>query len=353
MEKSEKGGDILMKRDLIVAVLLTFCLTVTLFQILPTSSQSAGDYDPWLDYNDDGKIDMRDIGASARAFGASGDSQRNVTIEGYNWKSYSYKIKIPSGKTWHLNITTAGYEQITIGMDALTMGGSQPNLYPRAHFLVGNRYVFLDSWNVPLLWDLPLNDAGSHMWIQPMSVRVGTGNVGHRFNVTVWAKVLEPSFVWQVKMLFNTTYLNATRVGYTVGNESDWATHRTGGSTFSPGPWINNTEGYVMAHESCTSFEHVPADVVASLCWVEFEIIEPFTDTDLDIATGYSGYTYILTEVLTEIPLTIYNSGVSSYRPLEHEVDGTYTVTGTVFTISYDNQNEYEVTLEIGAYLTT
>ena len=34
---------------------------------MPTSSQSAGDYDPWLDYDESGKIDMRDIGASARA----------------------------------------------------------------------------------------------------------------------------------------------------------------------------------------------------------------------------------------------------------------------------------------------
>ncbi|MGD8545223.1 MAG: hypothetical protein PVH12_03505 [Candidatus Bathyarchaeota archaeon] len=54
------------KKDLIVAISLTFCLTVTLFRILPTISQSVGDYDPWLDYNDDGRVDMRDIGASAR-----------------------------------------------------------------------------------------------------------------------------------------------------------------------------------------------------------------------------------------------------------------------------------------------
>ncbi len=31
-----------------------------------------GDYDPWLDTNDDGKIDMKDIAAAARAFGTSG-----------------------------------------------------------------------------------------------------------------------------------------------------------------------------------------------------------------------------------------------------------------------------------------
>ena len=62
-----------MKRDLIVAVLLTFCFAVTLFTVVPTiGSPDAGDYDPWLDYNDDGEIDMRDIGPVARAYGSNG-----------------------------------------------------------------------------------------------------------------------------------------------------------------------------------------------------------------------------------------------------------------------------------------
>ena len=62
-----------IRKDLVVTVLVTFCLTATLFMILPTRSLPAiGEYDPWLDTNDDGKIDMKDIGAEARAFGSSG-----------------------------------------------------------------------------------------------------------------------------------------------------------------------------------------------------------------------------------------------------------------------------------------
>ena len=62
-----------MKRDLIIAVLLTFCFTATLFTVIPTiGSPDAGDYDPWLDYNDDGEIDMRDVGPIARAYGSEG-----------------------------------------------------------------------------------------------------------------------------------------------------------------------------------------------------------------------------------------------------------------------------------------
>lgn len=65
-----------IKKDLIIAVLATFCLTVTIFMIMPIKSA----YDPWLDYNHDGKIDMKDIGAMAKSFGLSGDPTVNVTV---------------------------------------------------------------------------------------------------------------------------------------------------------------------------------------------------------------------------------------------------------------------------------
>lgn len=64
------------KRDLVIAVLCTFCLTFTLFTILPAGSNykasSIGEYDPWTDLNDDGIIDYLDISMAARAFGATG-----------------------------------------------------------------------------------------------------------------------------------------------------------------------------------------------------------------------------------------------------------------------------------------
>ena len=61
-----------VKRDLIIAVLAIFCLTATLFMILPIQSSPGNGYDPWLDTNDDGKIDILDIAATAKAYGTTG-----------------------------------------------------------------------------------------------------------------------------------------------------------------------------------------------------------------------------------------------------------------------------------------
>lgn len=53
------------KRDLVIAVLCTFCLTFTLFTILPAGSNykasGIGEYDPWCDLDDDGKINIYDV----------------------------------------------------------------------------------------------------------------------------------------------------------------------------------------------------------------------------------------------------------------------------------------------------
>jgi hypothetical protein len=71
LEVRERGGGERMKKDVVLAVLITFCLTVTLFSLVPSKS-ATGDYDPWADINDDGKINMYDIGYTARLFGTTG-----------------------------------------------------------------------------------------------------------------------------------------------------------------------------------------------------------------------------------------------------------------------------------------
>jgi len=79
--------------------------------IIPT--RSIGEYDPWLDYNDDGRINMRDIGATCDAFSTLGDPTKNVTImhNTYEWlEDFNF-----SGHTYHYyRKATKGYRQITL-----------------------------------------------------------------------------------------------------------------------------------------------------------------------------------------------------------------------------------------------
>jgi hypothetical protein len=58
------------KRDLLTVILFSFCLVSVLFSFIGTNSSLP--YDPWADINDDGKIDMKDIGYVARLFGVEG-----------------------------------------------------------------------------------------------------------------------------------------------------------------------------------------------------------------------------------------------------------------------------------------
>lgn len=60
-----------MRRDLITAVLLTFCIAL-MFVAVPTKSQGALEYDPWKDVNDDGKIDILDVTSLTGVYGAKG-----------------------------------------------------------------------------------------------------------------------------------------------------------------------------------------------------------------------------------------------------------------------------------------
>ena len=60
------------KRDLIITILATFCLTATLFMIIPSRGASSYQYDPWKDLNDDGKIDGKDIAWVAKLYNTQG-----------------------------------------------------------------------------------------------------------------------------------------------------------------------------------------------------------------------------------------------------------------------------------------
>jgi hypothetical protein len=69
----EKGGDrMATKKDLIIAVLITFCLTVSVFMVLPSKSSGGQVYNPWADIDGNGTVDLKDLVLLAQSYGTSG-----------------------------------------------------------------------------------------------------------------------------------------------------------------------------------------------------------------------------------------------------------------------------------------
>jgi len=99
------------KRNLIVAVLVTFCLTAMLFSVIPTYSTMK--YDPWVDYDENGKIDGKDIAAISKAFDTQGNPTKDVVVENMPvCNSTTIWFRTPLNSTW---ITSSTYDSCGFG----------------------------------------------------------------------------------------------------------------------------------------------------------------------------------------------------------------------------------------------
>jgi len=105
----------MMRKDLLITCLVTFCLTASLFMI----RASIGGYDPWLDSNDDGYINAKDAVLLGGAFGTMGDPAKNVTIAG----RASKLITLANGEpipaiSWFTSdpISVDGYSKISVSI---------------------------------------------------------------------------------------------------------------------------------------------------------------------------------------------------------------------------------------------
>ena len=91
----------MIRKDFVIAILATLCLSATLFIALPTKSSPSPspEYDPWADINDDGTINMYDIAYTAQRYGTSGDPTKNVNVTNWEVDCYHrYSIEIAVDK---------------------------------------------------------------------------------------------------------------------------------------------------------------------------------------------------------------------------------------------------------------
>ena len=118
------------------------------------------------------------------------------------------------------------------------------------------------------------------IWAEPSIVNldVGTINVGYKFNVTVWLNLSVPSYSWEFKLTYNTTYLNMSNFAFTAANITSqfFEGHGT-----VPTTDIDDAQGYVHFGETLLGVDSREAGY-GSLVWVEFNVTElPEVNTTL------------------------------------------------------------------------
>ena len=65
------------KKHFLFSALISFALLTFVFAPLTSS------YDPWIDYDDDGTVDLDDLSVLAGAYGTSGDPTKNVNVTNF------------------------------------------------------------------------------------------------------------------------------------------------------------------------------------------------------------------------------------------------------------------------------
>lgn len=105
-----------ISKTVFVVLLTVFCLAIMVVTAIPIGSINPGDYNPILDINHDGIINMRDLGSEAKAFMTSGDPTvpANVT----NWpQTYSVQtstVNMTSIGTTFPQIFCGGYSRLSV-----------------------------------------------------------------------------------------------------------------------------------------------------------------------------------------------------------------------------------------------
>jgi len=121
----------LVNRRFVIAVFTMACLTAVLLAVAPirSSTSGSGGYDSWLDVNDDGKIDMKDIGSVAFAFGTNGQNISKATLA---YDSGWLDLRNETGEYYTIthNLNDTEYQvdarKITSGWNK-TYGGTNPD----------------------------------------------------------------------------------------------------------------------------------------------------------------------------------------------------------------------------------
>jgi len=150
-------------KQFVIATVFAMVLLTMVF--IPISSQQLGTYDPWLDYNEDGKIDIRDLATAAKAYGTLGDPTKNVNVT--NWP-LDYRVQTVS-----INVTWENYygfcnDWVTFavgGYSRLTMSFNPTNMSERASEVTVTPYQVSWWFGEPPKWGYAYDNISSDLFV--------------------------------------------------------------------------------------------------------------------------------------------------------------------------------------------
>jgi len=162
----------------------------------------------------------------------------------------------------------------------------------------------------------PKPDADA-MWIEPgyQKFNTSTTDIGDTFQITVWLKITSSQFyIYQVKLLYDSSWLTATAAGFTEPPTSQFCAGHTSVAT---GPDLS-TAGEVFFGETLLGADAINPPRVGSLVWINFTITAApnkgeCLDSDFDITTTYPADTWVWDPAGTLIPTVQYN-GLVEYN---------------------------------------
>lgn len=131
---------------------ILFAFVLLTLVLIPIAHQQSGNtYDPWLDYNEDGKIDVNELYPLGASYSSTGNPTKNVTIAGHASKVIRAAVGAavpPMGGVWSLGVTSVkNYSKVTI----LINGGGTANAYT----LYATDSFMLTTWRVDVVNNFP------------------------------------------------------------------------------------------------------------------------------------------------------------------------------------------------------
>jgi hypothetical protein len=116
------------RKHLLLAIAATCLVTMFLISIVPIRSQTAGQYDPWLDVNDDGKIDGKDIALPSLSFGTAGDPTKPVNVTTIPAATIEQDLNVSRGSFQSNIFSTEGYDRLFVSA-AITDISNHSSIY--------------------------------------------------------------------------------------------------------------------------------------------------------------------------------------------------------------------------------